>query len=528
MNINNESFMAERMKTTKRQRLIVSSIGALLFNCFFWKETIGINLFLITLYLIGAICLIHPGFRKSGPAVTTATGMVLMSIIACVYNSEFSIWMYFISGIALAGFLVENEICTLIFSIPSAIMNYLVVPKSLLAHIEIGQKQSQQMRLLWRFVHISTVPLVFLYIFYLLFSFSNPVFNAYATATISRINDVLSLFFEKISFERFFFFLLGFWIFGGILLNREICLLGGIESGMKIDIYRKRNDRAKNDGSMRLKKPVVRLYLGLQNEYRAAFVLMVLVNMLLLVVNIIDINWLWFNFHYTKDLDLRQFVHEGTYLLILSIILSIGIMLHYFRENLNFHPCKTRLQWLAYIWIVQNAILTISVALRNFHYRTWFGLAYKRIGVLIFLALVLFGLICLIIKIKQAKSSYFLFKNNAWAAYAILIAVNFVDWEIVIARLNLEHSLKDNIETSFLLTLSDTTLPLIEEHQYILDQSTELNTYISFYPISYRQVFNNRVCNFLKRKENTSWLSWNYAEYKAYDHLKKHNQTNGK
>src|SRR5436190_305225 len=133
----------------------------------------------------------------------------------------------------------------------------------------------------------------------------------------------------------------------------------------------------------------------LERERRMGMVLLVVVNALLLVVNVIDISWVWFDFEVPENFSLKQFVHEGTWMLIISILLSILILLHLFRGNLNFYRRTHALKLLASLWIGQNFILGISVFLRNYHYIGFHGLAYKRIGVIVFLALVLVGLVTL-------------------------------------------------------------------------------------------------------------------------------------
>jgi hypothetical protein len=54
-------------------------------------------------------------------------------------------------------------------------------------------------------------------------------------------------------------------------------------------------------------------------------------------------------------------VHEGTYLLILCILMAMGVLLWFFRGNLNFLPDNERLRWLAHLWLAQNAMLALSV-----------------------------------------------------------------------------------------------------------------------------------------------------------------------
>jgi len=126
--------------------------------------------------------------------------------------------------------------------------------------------------------------------------------------------------------------------------------------------------------------------------HRVGLITLALVNALLLLYNINDIEWIWVNFYLPEGVPLSQLVHEGTYFLIASILLAIGCLFTLFQPR--YAALKGR-RWLvagALLWLVQNGVLVASVVVRNARYIDAHGLAYKRIGVLFFLALVLSGL----------------------------------------------------------------------------------------------------------------------------------------
>lgn len=76
------------------------------------------------------------------------------------------------------------------------------------------------------------------------------------------------------------------------------------------------------------------------------------------------------------------------------------------------------------------------------------------------------------------------------------------------------------METCFLLVLSDKVLPEIDKHKYVLDQKPSPDGYMNFAPLTFSQVYEQRVIAFLKRKEKESWQSWNWAEDEAYKYFK--------
>jgi hypothetical protein len=256
--------------------------------------------------------------------------------------------------------------------------------------------------------------------------------------------------------------------------------------------------------------------MALRNENTVGIISLVMLNVLLLFINAIDITYVWFGFSYTPNLNLTQYVHEGTGLLIFSIVLAMFVLLFFFRGNLNFYKKNKWLRYGAYGWIAQNAILVISVLLRDYYYIAHMGLAYKRIGVLVFLLMVLMGLITVFIKIHQRKTAYYLWRVNGWFAVILLVAASCVHWDETIARYNLAHKNTIPVDVKFLLTLSDKTLPLLEKNQDVLDPKKETiqgeGEYLYRSGFTPKEFFEIRKKDFFEKQKAYSWLSWNAAD----------------
>ncbi len=229
---------------------------------------------------------------------------------------------------------------------------------------------------------------------------------------------------------------------------------------------------------------------------------------MLLANNLIDIDWIWLGFEIPENFSLTQFVHEGTYLLILSILLSMGIMLYFFRENQHFFRPGGWLHRLSYLWILQNVVLLISVGLRNYHYIAYHGLAYKRIGVIFFLLLTGVGLLTLFLKIRHARSPFFLFRVNGWAVYVVMLGLCLVNWDVFIARYNLRQEYPGQLDTSFLLSLSGKALPELVAHREVFTRRAD--------GFDEGKLLAEKIAHFRTGYESRSWLSWNLADYRAY------------
>jgi Domain of unknown function (DUF4173) len=208
--------------------------------------------------------------------------------------------------------------------------------------------------------------------------------------------------------------------------------------------------------------------------------------------------------------DLKGYVHEGTYFLIASILLAMGVLFFTFRKNLNFYPKNQPLKTAAGIWLIQNAVLAFSVAVRNLHYIDFHGLAYKRIGVFWFLSLVFFGLYTLWTKIKDTRSNAWLWRYNAWAFYTLLVLNTCVNWDVLITRYNLSGKPKSTVDLNQMVyDMSNKNLFLLEATKERLPQ---LNTYP---PMSEDVIYQGIALkrgSFESEQSQISWKSWNIAD----------------
>jgi len=181
-----------------------------------------------------------------------------------------------------------------------------------------------------------------------------------------------------------------------------------------------------------------------------------MLNGLLLLVNLNDLVYLSLHATIPTDSIYAEYVHQGVYTLILTVLLAIGIFLYYFRGDQHFFAGSRLLLGLSFAWIIQNGVLLAITAGKNHGYVEAYGLTYKRIGVYVYLLATLIGLITTLYKLKHVKSSWFLIRKNAWALYTVLVLSASMNWDQLIVRYNLHQARV--LDVSYLLTLSDAAL----------------------------------------------------------------------
>jgi hypothetical protein len=247
--------------------------------------------------------------------------------------------------------------------------------------------------------------------------------------------------------------------------------------------------------------------LGLKYEFKAGFILLVLLNLLLFVFNLSDTYYLSIG-ELPVDIIYSEYLHQGVYMLIFSIVLAIAVLLYLFRGNLNFFSQNKTLRLLAYAWLAQNLILVIITLTKNSLYVIEFGLTYKRIGVYTYLTLTIIGLITSFIKVAAVKNNWFLFRKNAWAVYLVLIVASCVNWDRFITNHNLTFTKEPDLE--YLMSLSDSSFGQI--YQFVKSPGNKQPE------VLLKRVERHKE-NVLTRIETQDWQGWNYDDHRILNEL---------
>lgn len=486
---------------------------AILFVVLFYRQSLGINLLIFETAII-ALLFYFKRITTDKELIITLVGTVISMFVVVIHNSALSIFVNVLSLILLTGKILYPVGGSLLFAVGFAGSHLLRSQIELFKMTNsLSSKKPHLARLLkWmRILLISTCVIV---LFIILYKASNPVFSDLISGITTKIELFFNKLFKVVKIEIITTFLCGLAICDFLILKTINPKLINEVNATTEYLFRKKKALQSQALNMEFKR-----------EWKAAFVVLVILNILLLIINSIDIYWVWFNFEWDGDY-LKQFVHEGTYVLILSIIISVAISLYLFRSNLNFFSKNKAIKLLTYIWLSQNVILAISVGVRNMHYIYYYALAYKRIGVIFFLIATVIGLITAILKIKHKKSLHYLLRTNALSVYFVLIVMSLVNWDTVIARYNFSHASRSFVHFNFLWNLSYNALPDLNKDLELLKAIEKGNerfpSKISYMPAqTYHQLVNQRIETFTRQYEKKDWLSWNYASYKAYAQLKK-------
>jgi hypothetical protein len=502
----------------RESKLFLIILGAIIFNIIFWKEKPGINVILFDIFICISVFLLFPYSLKNNISKWLLAGHLITAAMVLIHNtvlSEISFTITLLLFISFSQYLHRS----VWYAGGSALQNYVLAIPNFFRELKTGNDKSISLPRWSKSFRGLLIPIAILIVFIIIYSSANSVFSNIISDISNAIRDWLSHFFDWFSFERLGFFLLGIVVVSGLFLRSRNAYFSDTDMKKQNEFFRKKTyfkkwkESAWADLLSIVTGKASSGILALKRELTMGSVSLVLLNALLFLINVIDIKYVWLGFTFRKGANMAAYVHEGAWLLILSIVLAMLLLLFFFRGNLNFYKKNKWLRYGAYLWIFQNSFLVFSVFNRDYYYIFHYGLAYKRIGLLFFLTMVLVGLITVFLEIYYTKTIYFLLRINAWAAIVLLVFASVINWDETIAQYNLTRKSIIPLDVPFLLSLSDKTLPLLQKNEDVLEKDSSNEMY--YYSGSFHNAidfFEYRKKDFMNRQNNYTWLSWNVAD----------------
>ena len=274
-------------------------------------------------------------------------------------------------------------------------------------------------------------------------------------------------------------------------------LLSNISKPLIVDPATIKDSQIGND----LKKPNEIITENLQKEHQLGFVLITALNALIIFFLITDVSYLITSEDFRASSFSNQ-VHSGINALIASIVIVIIIILYFFRGDLNFYTKNKSLKRVAYIWITLNAILVANIVIKDLQYIHYFGLTYKRIGVLIYLLLTVIGLVTTSIKVKNIKNLWYLFRMNTLTAFSILVVSCTINWDSSITIYNLNYA--KSMDFKYLIELSNnntfTLKNYLDKHNLDSDKASAIQ---------------KKHMNYLAELDDNSWQEIQFDNFKT-------------
>lgn len=402
--------------------------SSFVFTLLFYNQSVGLNLAIFGLFL--TVMIVY--FFKNQFVNKSHWWLVFTSVLSCLsfaWYGDFASFLALFLSIIMLQYRTQLVELKLIQLVPLIVINGFA---SLGRPFLFGQwlpKRELKNDFAKKLIAYVVIPLVFLLLFFVVYSFGSDHFSALFTDYTLDLDIFELLLMVLIGFYVSF----TFWNYWVPEMSNEL------------------NEKLANDFVIddKVNQPTFS-FLDLDFERKSGEITLWLLNVMLLVF-IVTYNYEQF-FEVTASSSLSKATHERVNAVIFSTIMAVGVLLFYFKGGFNFDKKAVNLKRLAKIWIVLNSVLIISTFIKNSEYVAFFGLTYKRLGVYAFLILAFIGLGYTFIKIIRQKTNAYIFNQMAWYFYGTMLLCACINWGNVITVYNI--SVGKGVEPSFLYSLN--------------------------------------------------------------------------
>ncbi len=472
------------------------------YSFLFYQQNAGINFLIFNVVLIIILVLKNVKLLKDkkwlwavGLCLVSSSSIFVHSSALAIIGNVFSLML--LSAFSFNSF--TSSIFSFLFSCYTVItcMVYIVVDSvgRVNASSEIKTSKSGY-KVLSVFVVI-----VLSIVFFALYKSSNPLF-AENTKWINL--DFISIFW-------IFFTLGGFFLVYAFLNHKTIYSVETWENNLAI-----------KNGIASQENEVVKQY---DVERFAGLLLFILLNAMLVILNVGDIQTLYFNGGLPKNVSHSDFVHDGVGVIIFSILIATSLIMFLFRKEFTSIKNNKALVACVFLWIGQNILMLSSTAFRNQIYIHDYNFTYKRIGVYVWLVLAIIGLLIMFWRIYKKQSNWYLIRTNGAVWFTVLVFSSVINWDLLITNYNIKNKPLLAVDFHYLFSLSDSNLPeliAIIETKNFHQLDPKLRDYSSYnrmyYGETFSQLLNQKKQHFLESYTN-DWRSFDLRDKRIVESL---------
>lgn len=455
---------------------IKSILGAFAFSFLFYSKSLGLNVILFS--IIVTILLSGRAFQWR-----YAVPYLLTAMMVFIDPSGFQMFVHFVALVVFMGKSIAAKSSLYLATFAGLINVFVGALVHWVNYTNSNPKRPKNLSpKIVNYLLGSVVSVGLLLLFMMLYSNANPVFS-----------DILaSIDLDFISLPWMIFTLLGYALFLNLLWPYYPTELIAFDAANGNDLARPTATFSQD----RLSK--------LEREHTVGSMVLGVLNLLLVFFLITDVIYL-LGPDITRYADYSNSVHQGVYALMFSIVVAIGIILYFFRGDLNFYEGNTTIKRLTYTWVILNLILVAFTFYKNYSYVEALGLTYKRIGVFVYLFITITGLATAFFKVSKTKNFMYLMRSNFVVVFAILICSAGVPWDRTITWYNLSHLEKPDV--TYLLDLGSSNLVQLNDYRIARGKGLIMEQ---------DQAINDRYQAFLKVQDEKTWQEYNWYQWTQF------------
>lgn len=475
--------------------LLLAATGA--YSFLFYQQNAGINFLLFNIVLLAILVIKNKKLLSYNKWIWSAALCLLSAICVFVHSSALSIIGNILSLLLLSAVsfnVATSSLFSFVFSCYSVMSSvvYIIIDSI----IRFQPKTNEQVAKRGYKALAAIIVLVLSIMFFAMYKNSNPLF-AENTKWINL---------DFISIAWIFFTIAGFILMYGFLYHRTVKPIESWENKLPLV-----------NASFEESEQTMKQY---ETERYAGMLLFIVLNVMLVILNLGDIQTLYFNGGLPKNVTHSDFVHSGVGIIILSIVIATSLIMFLFRKEFTTVKNNKVLSAFVYLWIFQNVIMLSSTAFRNQIYIHDYNFTYKRIGVYVWLVLAVCGLLIMIWKMYKKQSNWYLIRTNVAVWFTVLVLSGLVNWDKLITNYNIKNKPLAEVDFYYLFSLSDANIPelvSISKTSEFTAFKSKLKNYASndyrerYYSETYTELLNQKINHYLTDYTN-DWRSFDLRD----------------
>ncbi len=475
----------------KNDYLLLTATAA--YSFLFYRQNAGINFLVFTILLISMLVLKNVKLLNNKKWLWSALLCLVSAVSVFINSSTLSIIANITSRLLVSAFsfnVATSSIFSFLFSCYSVASSlvYIIIDSV----IRLKPKENEPAKKSGGKVLATFIVIMISILFFAMYQDSNPLF----AENTKWIN------FDFISVSWIFFTLGGFLITYAFLYHKTISPIEAWETGLS------QFNKVPIENEVTQKQ--------FETERYAGALLFVLLNAMLLILNIGDIQTLYFNGGLPKNVSHSDFVHNGVGVTIMSIIIATSLVMYLFRKEFENIKHNKILMACVYFWIFQNIIMLSSTTFRNQIYIHDFNFTYKRVGVYVWLILAMCGLCIMFWKIYKKRSNWYLIRTNFALWFSVLVVAGCFNWDLLITRYNIHNKPLNDVDFYYLFSLSDANIPELMEVTKV-KEFARLNIKLKNYTNNYESRYYTQTYITLLNEKITHYLSCYTNDWRSCD-----------
>jgi Domain of unknown function (DUF4173) len=243
---------------------------------------------------------------------------------------------------------------------------------------------------------------------------------------------------------------------------------------------------------------------------------LLLLNLLFATENALDIWHVWMKSALPDAMTHAAYVHRGSYTLIATAILA-GLLMVFALWKGTAAEQSPLVRLLVYLWTAQNLLLVASSAKRTLDYIDAYGWTEWRLAGLLWMALVFFGLACIIWRVAADKDSRWLVNVNLLAATLLLTFCAVTDMRGFIAQKNLETALVEpsrSIDFEYLSSLGPSSMEPLQSYAVVAEHNLDnaARPPVGYFALhkTHRAIVVATMLKSASDFRNSDWRSWTW------------------